>query len=239
MMLRTSILMFFLLTAGAIVFAADRAAAQAPPPPPPTALPEQALPPPAQRPKTLPTPSTPSPGVPEPPRRIRGRDHNLQIELTISDQSGTETPEKKVVSMLVAESTMGRIRASADAQRTGIPGMVGTGLNVDARPSVIEGDRILLELTVEYLTAPRGHTGRAASDRLARKPQCHSSERQANGRVSGGRPGVRPQDDRRSPRLDREIARPFCFSTGVAYCARCPRAAQICNQHLPDSCWQP
>ena len=28
--------------------------------------------------------------------------------------------------------------------------MVGTGLNVDARPTVLEGDRVLLELTVEY-----------------------------------------------------------------------------------------
>jgi hypothetical protein len=142
--------MLFLFTASATAFASDQAPPPAPLPPPPTAQPELAIPPPAQRPKTLPTPSTPSPGVPEPPRRIRGRDHNLQIELTISDQSGTQTPEKKVVSMLVAESTMGRIRASADAQRTGVPGMVGAGLNVDARPSVLEGDRILLELTVEY-----------------------------------------------------------------------------------------
>ena len=49
----------------------------------------------------------------------------------------------------VADGTFGRIRASADAQRTGV-GMVGTGLNVDARPTVLEGDRVLLELTVEY-----------------------------------------------------------------------------------------
>lgn len=80
---------------------------------------------------------------------MRGRDLNLQVEITISDQLGTQTPDKKVVSMLVADGTFGRIRASADAQRTGL-GMVGTGLNVDARPTVLEGDRILLELTVEY-----------------------------------------------------------------------------------------
>jgi hypothetical protein len=113
---------------------------QQPPPPgkpggkPPTATPPPELP-------LLPTPAV--------PKKPRGRDLNLQIEITISDQLGTQTPEKKVVSMLVADATFGLIRASADAQRTGV-GMVGTGLNVDARPTVLEGDRILLELTVEY-----------------------------------------------------------------------------------------
>jgi hypothetical protein len=80
---------------------------------------------------------------------LRGRDLNLQVEITITDQSGTEAPEKKVVSMLVADGTMGRVRASADAQRPGL-GYVGTGLNVDAHPIVQENDRILLHLTVEY-----------------------------------------------------------------------------------------
>ena len=82
------------------------------------------------------------------PRKPRGRDLNLQVEVTINDQIGGETPQKKVVSMLVADQTMGRVRASADAQQK--IGFVGTGLNVDARPTVLEGDRILLELTVEY-----------------------------------------------------------------------------------------
>jgi hypothetical protein len=91
----------------------------------------------------LPTPTTA-------PKKVRGRDLNLQIEVTISDQLGTQTPEKKVVSMLVADATFGLIRASADAQQQSGVGMVGTGLNVDARPTVLEGDRILLELTVEY-----------------------------------------------------------------------------------------
>jgi hypothetical protein len=117
-----------------------------PPPPPetqkPVGRPPLAIPPPDKPPTPL---EKPAPGVP----KMRGRDLNLQVEITISDQLGTQTPEKKVVSMLVADGTFGRIRASADAQRTGL-GMVGTGLNVDARPTVLEGDRILLELTVEY-----------------------------------------------------------------------------------------
>ena len=119
---------------------------QPPPPPPetqkPVGRPPLAIPPPDKPPTPL---EKPAPGVP----KMRGRDLNLQVEITISDQLGTQTPDKKVVSMLVADGTFGRIRASADAQRIGL-GMVGTGLNVDVRPTVLEGDRILLELTVEY-----------------------------------------------------------------------------------------
>ena len=139
---------------------ANLAAAQVPEPSAPVeatltlaAAPDQQTPPPtkpgSKPPATLPLPE-PAPPPPGPVRKLRGRDLNLQIELTISDQLGTQAPEKKVVSMLIADGTFGRIRASADAVRTGITGMVGTGLNVDARPTVLEGDRVLLELTIEY-----------------------------------------------------------------------------------------
>lgn len=130
------------------------------------AVPDQA--PPAQQPPVatrLPgRPTTPAPAPQAPPeappaRKMRGRDLNVQIEITISDQSGTQTPEKKVVSLLAADATMGRVRASANAQRAGI-GFVGTGLNVDARPLILEGDRILLELTVEY--TPLRDTGQVS-----------------------------------------------------------------------------
>ena len=141
---------------------ANLAAAQVPEPSAPVettltlaAAPDQQTPPPtkpgSKPPATIAPPDqAPPPPPPGPPRKLRGRDLNLQIELTISDQLGTQAPEKKVVSMLIADGTFGRIRASADAVRTGITGMVGTGLNVDARPTVLEGDRVLLELTIEY-----------------------------------------------------------------------------------------
>ena len=139
---------------------ANLAAAQVPEPPAPVeatltlaAAPDQQTPPPikpgSKPPATLPLPDQ-APPPPGPVRKLRGRDLNLQIELTISDQLGSQAPEKKVVSMLIADGTFGRIRASADAVRTGVPGMVGTGLNVDARPTVLEGDRVLVELTIEY-----------------------------------------------------------------------------------------
>ena len=119
-----------------------------------TPSPDQQTPPPPQTKPGAKPPATPPPdlAIPPPgaPRKPRGRDLNLQVELTISDQVGTQAPEKKVVSMLIADGTFGRIRATADAVGTGVPGMVGTRLNVDARPMVLEGDRVLLELTIEY-----------------------------------------------------------------------------------------
>jgi hypothetical protein len=158
MMLRVTVLAL-ILCGGAATAAADQV--PSPPSPPPFEQlgpqPGQEPQPPVQRPPGKP-PATPPPtpvgqppaeAPPGPVRKLRGRDANLQIEITISDQLGGEAPQKKVVSMLVADQTMGRIRASANAQREKV-GFVGTGLNVDARPVMLEGDRILLELTVEY-----------------------------------------------------------------------------------------
>ena len=97
----------------------------------------------------IPPPSAPAP--PPETRRVRGpaKDLNVHIELTISDQLGTAAPEKKVVSLLAADQTMGQVRASARASRANV-GFVGAGLNVDARPIVLEGDRVLVELKLEY-----------------------------------------------------------------------------------------
>lgn len=119
----------------------------------------QTPPPPAQRPPSRPTPAAAPPADPtkqqpgqQPARKARGRDLNLLVELTISDQVGTATPEKKVVSMLAADATFGRIRSGSH------PGAPDSPLlNVDARPQVMEDERILLELTVEYRPAlPEG-----------------------------------------------------------------------------------
>jgi hypothetical protein len=111
-----------------------------------------------------PKPPTPAPTSPpgSPPsapgavdavmRRARPpvRDVNVQIELTISDQIGSAAPEKKVVSLLAADQTMGQVRANARASRANV-GFVGTGLNVDARPMILDGDRIMVELKLEYM----------------------------------------------------------------------------------------
>ena len=73
---------------------------------------------------------------------------NVQVDLTITDQAGSGTPEKKVVSMVVSSGSWGKIRSSQ---------VVGTGsqaavidLNVDARPFVSVEGPIQLELTIVY-----------------------------------------------------------------------------------------
>jgi hypothetical protein len=108
-----------------------------------------------------PPPTPPPPPAPtaalHPPRMMRGRDINVQIELTISDHLGNAAPDKRVVSMLVADGAFGRIRSIADASIA--------VLNVDARPEILENDRIVLEMTVEY--KPLGPDGATPAKRPA------------------------------------------------------------------------
>lgn len=129
----------FASIAAAHVQDADRA--QQPPPPAPT---------PAPTPQAQKAPEARR--VPRADVQIEARGVprvNVQIELTIIDQTGTAAPDKKVVSLLTADQRMGRIRANAETSKPSL-GRVGTNLNVDARPSLLDGERILLELTLEY-----------------------------------------------------------------------------------------
>jgi hypothetical protein len=97
----------------------------------------------AQSPRAVaPAPAAQKPADAPPPRR-RGRDLNLQIELTITDQTGSAAGGKKVVSMLVADGTFGRIRTTQ-------AGGSSPTINVDALPRILDGGGILTELTIEY-----------------------------------------------------------------------------------------
>jgi hypothetical protein len=114
----------------------------------------QVTPPPPRSPQGQPGPVPPpvaAPQVPQPPRKMRGRDLNVQIELNISDQAANAAPDKRVVSMLIADGAFGRIR-SGDNPNLAI-------LNVDARPEILENDRVVVEMTIEYRPlAPDGAT---------------------------------------------------------------------------------
>jgi hypothetical protein len=93
-------------------------------------------------------PQAPGPSAPATlatPRRPRGRDLNVQLEVTIGDQAGG-APEKRVVSMHIADGAFGRIRSNA--------GVGAALLNIDARVEILENDRIVAELTIEYRPAP-------------------------------------------------------------------------------------
>ena len=74
---------------------------------------------------------------------------NIKIDVTISDQTGSGPVEKKVVSVIAAEETWGKIRTQA-AARMSDGGFQHVGLNVDARPWLTSTGAIQLELTVAY-----------------------------------------------------------------------------------------
>lgn len=74
---------------------------------------------------------------------------NVQIELTISDQTGSSPVEKKTVSLIAASGTWGKIRAAGVARPNSATGNVPVGLNVDARPFLV-GGLVHVELTIGY-----------------------------------------------------------------------------------------
>jgi len=171
---------FASLVAVVLIFAnSSLAAGQDPTPPPaptPTAIPTAIQPAPAPAPQPA-RPSTsvqvapvPQPGKEQPPPRKNAREINVQIEITISDQIGGGVAEKKIVSMTVAEGTYGRVRASPDSEPVAVGsaviGIVGTKLNVDARPWLLDGDRIRLELMVEYAPLQRSSQATQRPTRL-------------------------------------------------------------------------
>ena len=78
---------------------------------------------------------------------------NVQIELTLTDQVGTQVPDKKTVSMIVASGNWGKVRSAGSARPPG-EAPFGVELNVDARPYVSVDGPIQLELTLHY--APPG-----------------------------------------------------------------------------------
>ena len=74
---------------------------------------------------------------------------NVQIELTLTDQIGSETPEKKTVSMIVSSGNWGKIRSAGNVFPVAEP-PYAVDLNVDARPFVSVEGQVQLEMTVVY-----------------------------------------------------------------------------------------
>lgn len=74
---------------------------------------------------------------------------NVQVELTLTDQTGSGTPDKKTVSMLVSSGNWGKIRSAGTFRQVG-DAPVGVEMNVDARPFVSTDGQIQLELTLNY-----------------------------------------------------------------------------------------
>lgn len=79
---------------------------------------------------------------------------NVQVELTLTDQIGTGTPEKKTVSMIVSSGNWGKIRSAGSVIQIGDAPYV-VDLGVDARPFVSVEGQVQLELTLNY-APPKG-----------------------------------------------------------------------------------
>lgn len=100
---------------------------------------------------------------PEPPGRWVRTLTNVQIELTITDQTGAGAPEKKSVSMVVSSGAWGRIRSAGNVKPGPDTPPTVVELNVDARPFVAVDGPIQMELTLVYRPL-----GAATTDEYAR-----------------------------------------------------------------------
>jgi len=87
---------------------------------------------------------------------------NVRLELTITDQTGSGQPIKKLISLLLAERGSGRVRSrgTVHAPRAGgnpLQQSYSVELNADANILRIEGDRVRIMISVEYApAAPEG-----------------------------------------------------------------------------------
>jgi hypothetical protein len=118
---------------------------------------EQKTPPPAKEaaqptPQAIPPPG-PRPRVPIPALR------NIQFEITIIDQIGTDTPVKKTLNVVAVDAFFGSVRSKANVPVPRNPSdpkdvyYQELPLNVDIRPEVTENKtRIRARLTLNYET---------------------------------------------------------------------------------------
>ena len=86
---------------------------------------------------------------------------NVRLELTITDQSASGAPVKKVVTMLIVERGQGRVRSGGEVYKQGTESAPGSQyvpvtLNADATIRQISEDRISTHITVEYMPAMTG-----------------------------------------------------------------------------------
>jgi hypothetical protein len=115
------------------------------------------------QPKGLPAPpSTLKPPSDAAPRSapVAPRGPNIQVEITISDQVGSEPPLKKTLNVIAADHGSGAIRSTATvAVPSYPPGPDPKGysyerlpLNVDIKPEVLKDGLISMQLTLNYET---------------------------------------------------------------------------------------
>jgi hypothetical protein len=92
---------------------------------------------------------------------------NIKTEFTITDQRGGGAGVKRIVSLIVADGDGGSIR-SEPSIADGFGGLQAVQLNVDVRPEVLTGGKILLRFSLQYDGPSQAETelaaGRAPGD---------------------------------------------------------------------------
>jgi hypothetical protein len=106
-----------------------------------------------QQPAPAEKPAQPAPAR-EPARAPEplGQPVNVKLEVTITDQAGPGDPTKKIVTMFVADRTVGSVRSNG-FQNTGM-GTQPVSINVDATPTILKDGGIRLQFGLEYQPRP-------------------------------------------------------------------------------------
>lgn len=96
------------------------------------------------------------------------RHRNVSIEVTISDQTGSDQPVKKIVTMIVADGLMGRVRSSGTVMVTMGAATIQRPviLNVDATPILHADGSVRLSVTLQYQPTADGDPAADSSVQL-------------------------------------------------------------------------
>jgi hypothetical protein len=89
-----------------------------------------------------------------------GKAVNIRVQLAINDQVDPASPGRKVMTMIVADRQVGNVRSVAHVRYGG--SWRAIEINVDAHPTLLDGNKIRLDLGLEY-QPETGNTGESPS----------------------------------------------------------------------------
>lgn len=93
---------------------------------------------------------TPAAKAPSPPMAR----HNVKLEVRILDQPEGAEPVRRNITMILADRRPGRVRTGGNALVGG--SRIDVALNVDATASILDDNRINVDLVLDYAPRPAG-----------------------------------------------------------------------------------
>lgn len=94
---------------------------------------------------------------------------NVKVDVTISDQTSTGTPMKKVVTLVVADGRSSGVRSTTQVPVSGM-GIRGFPLNIDTTVAITPEGRVLLDLRFNYGSLQQGGNTPASDGSSPREP---------------------------------------------------------------------